>query len=463
MSDHLLRPQKSSATLSVGGRYTAAEPSNTRRDPGSRIRSSDDFLTDTKRRRLISGARDLDRNFAVASWAIRKHLDYVSTFSFQPRMDDPAINDQMQALMDWYSRPRNCDVANRHSLRRIIRLAETRRVIDGDIFLVKLSNGRLQAIESDRVRDPDIRRGEAENWKHGVRTGPGGSMQSIAVHSRDRYGSYAFERSIPSRNVIHLAYWGGFDQVRGISPLASAITTFQDALEVKDYALAKAKVTQLFALAITREAPDYLEDESELTNYMVDFGRGPVKLDMDPGDKAEFLESRHPSTEFQDFLRVCLQAALKALDIPWSFYDESHTNFFGSKAALQNYILSCKHKREDLKEVLDRITGWRMARWIATGQLQLPPGDTLEDLRWDWIPVGTPWWDPAKEVPGDLAAIDGKLMTRSEVRRMRFGDDWKQVMRSLAEEERFMSELGLSPTESAIIPDNQEVDDESEA
>lgn len=462
MSDHLLKPHNGAATFSSGGRFVAAEPGNRRRDPGSRIRTTDDFLTDTKRRRLISGARDLERNFAVASWAIRKHLDYVSTFSFQPAMADPVLNEEMQSLVQWYSRPRNCDVANRHSLRRMIRLAETRRVIDGDVFLVKLQNGRLQAVESDRVRDPDIRTGDAEDWKHGVRTGPGGSLQSIAVHSRDRYGSYNFERSIPSRNVIHLAYWNGFDQVRGISPITSAIATFQDAMEVKDYALAKAKVTQLFALAISRDAPDYLEDESELTDYQVDFGRGPVKLDLDPGDKAEFLESRHPSTEFQGFLTICLQAAIKALDIPWSFYDEGYTNFFGSKAALQNYILSCRHKREDLKEVLDRITGWRMARWVATGQLALPAGMGLEDLKWDWIPVGTPWWDPAKEVPGDLAAIEGKLMTRSEVRRMRFGDDWKQVVRGLAEEEQFMTDLGVSPAVSvapAAEPDDEEQDE----
>ena len=35
---------------------------------------------------------------------------------------------------------------------------------------------------------------------------------------------------------------------------------------------------------------------------------------LDPGDKAEFLESKSPSTEFQAFSQVMVSVALKALD-----------------------------------------------------------------------------------------------------------------------------------------------------
>jgi capsid protein len=449
----MIKEARNAATnwLSRFGRYIAAEPNQQRRDPGTRIQSSDALLDSQKRRRVIEGARELNRNFSVAAWAIRKHLDYVSTFTFQANTDDPVFNERLEALMNWYNRPINCDIAGRHSLRRMVRLAEMRRVLDGDVFLVKLRDGRLQAIEGDRVRSPDNRVDPMYNWVHGIKVGAGGSMNRVAVWSRSLDGQYTFERDISAGNVIQLAYFDSFDQVRGVSPLTSAIASFQDSLEVTDYARAKAKITQLFALAITREMAD---DDAELygDEYKVDLGRGPVKLELDPGDKAEFLESRHPSTEFQAFLTLSLQAALKSLDIPWSFYDEAYTNFFGSRAALIQYQQACKSKREDLKEMLDRITVWKIQQWMAAGILSMPAGvQQIDQIYWDWIPAGVPYWNPEQEITGDLMAVEGKLRTRSEIRREKYGDDWRDVVRKLAEERDYLSQYGFDESTEGLV------------
>jgi capsid protein len=319
------------------------------------------------------------------------------------------------------------------------------------VFLVKLRDGRLQAIEGDRVRSPDNRVDPMYNWVHGIKVGAGGSMNRVAVWSRSLDGQYSFERDISAGNVIQLAYFDSFDQVRGVSPLTSAIASFQDSLEVTDYARAKAKITQLFALAITREMAD---DDAELygDEYKVDLGRGPVKLELDPGDKAEFLESRHPSTEFQAFLTLSLQAALKSLDIPWSFYDEAYTNFFGSRAALIQYQQACKSKREDLKEMLDRITVWKIQQWMAAGILSMPAGvQQIDQIYWDWIPAGVPYWNPEQEITGDLMAVEGKLRTRSEIRREKYGDDWRDVVRKLAEERDYLTQYGFDESTEGLV------------
>lgn len=441
------------------GRYIAAESTTRRRDPGARVQSSDNILTASGRDRMTEGARELWRNYSVASWAIRKHLDFVSSFTFSSNNGDAKFDRKLEALVENWSRPVNFDIARRHSLRAAMRLFEARRVIDGDVFAVKLNDGRLQPIEGHRVKDPG-RSMDGENWVHGVLVAKGGGMRSVAVHSVDRYGRYVFERTVPAKNVLHLGYFDSFDQVRGVSPLSGAIVQFQDVLEVQDYARAKAKITQLFALAITREGSDWDDDEESGGEYTVDFGKGPVKLELDPGDKAEFLESKHPSTEFQAFMQGTLQAALKSLDIPWSFYSEDFTNFFGSKAALQNYLQSCKAKREDLKEFLNRLLVWKINSWIAQGLLTIPT-ESIAELRWDWIPAGMPWWDTAKEVKGDLDAINGRLRTRTEIRRERFGDDWRNVVRKLKEEEDYLKELGLSVATSPGTPQPDNVDDDN--
>ena len=449
------------------GRYIAGEAGDRRRDPGTNIKTSDNLLDDSKRRRVIEGGRELWRNYSVAAWAIRKHLDYVSTFNFQALTPRPRFNERLEALMKWWARPINLDVGSRHSLRRFMRLAEARRVIDGDVFVVKLRDGRVQAIEGDRVRNPDIQRRamEEEGWVHGLKIGNGGRVEQASIHRRKRHGNYEEERKIQASRFWQLAYWDSFDQYRGVSPLVSSIASFQDSLEARDYALAKQKVTQLFALAITREMADQFEDDDEeASDYKVDFGKGPLMLDLDPGDSASFLESKHPSSEFQSFLTLVLQMALKALDIPWSMYDESYTNFFGSKAALQGYLTSCISKREDLKELLGSMAGWRIAKWVSSGALALPRGWRAQDLEITWVHAGQRGWDTAKEVKGDLEAIDGLLTTRTEIRRTRFGDDWKAVMRKRKEEEEFLQELDLGDTRnSAPEPDTRGDTDEQEA
>ncbi len=52
-------------------------------------------------------------------------------------------------------------------------------------------------------------------------------------------------------------------------------------------------------------------------------------FDFDVGDKAEFLESQQPSDQFRAYTQLVSMMALKALDIPYSFYDESFTNYSG--------------------------------------------------------------------------------------------------------------------------------------
>lgn len=459
----ITQPQQTGLLSRMAGyfsRYIAAESSNKRRDPGTVIKSSDGVLDSTKRKRLTAGAIDLQRNYSVASWAIRKHLDYVSTFTFQSTTEDAGFNLQLESLIKWWSRPINCDVAQRHSFRRMVRLAEAARVIHGDMFFVKFANGRLQAIEGDRVRDPSDRRLE-ETWIHGVKVGLSGQLQRIMVHRRNIDGGYTQERDVSAGNVIHLGYFDSFDQIRGVSPLASAIADFQDCLEVKDYARAKAKITQLFALAITREMAD-ADDETGGDEYQVDLGKGPVKVELDPGDKMEFLESRHPSTEFQQFIQLCLQAALKSLDIPWSFFDESYTNFFGSRSALIQYLQSCRAKREDLREILDRITVWKIQQWVAQGVLTMPAGYRIDDLQWDWVPAGVPWWNPEQEITGDVLAISNKLRTRSEIRRERYGDDWRDVVIKLKQEDEFLRANGFDPSTTEQQPTGALVGDPGE-
>lgn len=429
---------KLSSVGAVASGYDAVETKGRRKAPQSTIRSEDGYLFGNNRTRLQFSAQDLRRNFAIARWAVSKHLDYVSTFSFSAMSGDEAFDDFLERKVEDWSRPYNFDEAGRHGLQEFIRMAEAARTVDGDIGIVKLRNGKVQAIESDRIRTPSnlYELGlDRTQVVEGVRISKSGKAEAYYVHRRQPGGMYEFERTVSSASMMQFAYWDRFDQVRGISPLASALNSFRDVYENFDYALAKAKVSQLFALSMYRSATDSAGmveavetahgdgsgaeggdgECDDRKRYDVDFGRGPILLDLEPGDRAEFLESRTPAAEFVAFTEKMIGVALKALDIPYSYYDEAHTNYSGARQAMLQYEQSAEIKRRSVRDLLNRLVVWRIMLWIESGEMILPRGMTMRDIRWAWIPAATPWIDPLKETDAELRQMGAGLDNPEDV------------------------------------------------
>jgi capsid protein len=333
-----------------------------------------------------------------------------------------------------------------------MRLAEIRRVVDGDFGFHKLASGHLQGIESDRIKNPAGMTAN-DRWIQGVKLDDRGRARAYAIWKRTKNGM-VFDRDVPASRLEMFGYYDRFDQVRGISPMASALNPLRDVYENFDLALVKAKVAQLFAMVITRESADSLgdklingsdieEDEDTGPKYEVDFGRGPIKLELDPGDEAKFLDTKHPSSEFQNFTELVIQVALKSLDIPFSFYNESFTNFFGSRAAWLHYQRSCKSKIADAEETLDELTAWRTQLAILDGELRLPRGMDLSEVWWEWVPTGMPWWDQAKEINGDLLAIGAGLDNPQRIVKERGRGDFYDNVDRIAEAIQYAQEKNV--------------------
>lgn len=311
--------------------YDAAEDRDRRKVPKVRTGTEDSVLPVKKRDKLTANARDLNRNMSTVAWMIRRHLDYVAAFEFQGRSGDDDIDNALEKWMTSASKRESFDVAGRHRRERFVRIAEIRRICDGDFGLMRVKGGYCQAIEGDRIRNPDR---AGDEWAHGVRSNAFGRALAYGIHRRQK-NSFEFQQEVKADNLFLHGAFDRFDQGRGISPLVSALNDFRDVYEARELTLAKLKVTQMFALAFYRDAKESAgvvervyepEEGSEgeeavdrRTKYGVDFGKGPVLLDLDDHDRAEFLESKHPSMEAQAFFQMITMVALKSLDIPYSF------------------------------------------------------------------------------------------------------------------------------------------------
>ncbi len=434
--------------------YDAAASQEKRKNPSSILRSEDRELATTDRKKVTNGTRDLRRNFPDAAWAIRKHLDFTATFTFQARTGDDGLDEIIENHIEEMSKPYNCDVAGRHPLYRQVRIAEACRTVDGDVFWLKLPDGRIQAIEGDRVQTASkLPAGyKTDDFTHGILTNKAGRAMEYCVCKRGKGGSgFEFDRIFPAKWIISHGYYDRYDQIRGVTPLASALNAFRDVYEGRAYALAKSKVAQLFGLAIYREASQQFgpltnnEDADgdgtpDAGGYQVDFTKGPQLLDLEPGDRAEFLENRTPSTEFQQFDQAIIASALKSLDIPFSFYDEGHTNFFGSKGALQQYLFSANIKRADVKNLLDQWIIWQLALAVMNDVIKLPRTIEFSQLNWEWVPAGLPWWKPLEEVKADVEAIANGLTSTPRACKSRGEDDY-EISSEEAKYQMFVAKL----------------------
>ncbi len=434
------------------GAYDGANSSPRRRSANVNIQHEDIAARTQTRRILMSNQQDLMRNFAIAKWAIEKHLDYVTAFTFQCRTPNKKFNDQVENFINSASGQYDFDVAGRHRLSRAVRLSEACRVVNGDHAWMKVvrpgpapgagSRGFIQMIESDLIRSLSNDPGPKTDWYNGVHVAPSGAAIEYALHRRNLGRTYEFDRMVPARNIFLHAWYHRFDQVRGISPISAGLNWFRDIYEGFEYSLAKLKVGQLFGLSIYRDsdlAMGNITPQSDAdgdgvadSNFSVDFGRGPFVLDNQPGDRAEILESKTPSTETTDFLKLMVHVALRTLDIPYSFFDESFTNFYGSRGGLIQYLKGCRVKIDDNQEVLNWWARWQIGLSVADGSLPLPSGMQFSDINFEWVPDGVPWWDPVKEVRGQAMAIACGLTSPQRVCK-EIGTDYETNIDEIAE------------------------------
>lgn len=458
--------------------YDAVETAERRKPASGSLNSADAVLPVGKRKKLQGGTRDLHRNFVLASWMVRQHLNFVTTFDFQADTGDSKLDEQLEAIVADDSKPGRNDAAGRLTLRRMLRFAESRAVIDGDVGLLKIRTGQAQGIESDCIRNPDdINGDEREEWTNGVRiTRAGGAFRSFGLWSRGRGGKgYDWQRRVQADRMHLHGYFDRFDQVRGISPLAGALNTIRDGYEFVDHALVRMKLENFFGLKITRKASDQLadiyqtsgttsddEDSTDVLDaddhgtYDIDFGQGPVMLDMDEGDDADFLHSANPSAESQKFFSFSILLALKALDIPLALFDETQGKFHGNRAGWMLYERSCLDRREACQETLDHLTRWRLRLAILSGRLTLPANMTASTIPGlSWTPRGMKWWRPLEELKAGILAIRGGLTNPYQWCAEYGTGGFEDNVKALAKAKKFADDAGVVlnwdiPAESSI-------------
>ena len=430
--------------------YAAIKESNNRQAIVKNLSSVDADLKPRDREKAISRVRTHQKDFSIAVWAVNKHLDFVAEHTLTVNTEDAVLNQDIEAAVEEASEHSRFDAAGIHSLQTFTRLIESHAVIDGDIFVQKLRDGRVQGIESDRVFNPSR---AGDSWSHGVELDKLGAIKRVAVHSRgNTRNSFSFERYASYSNLFHHGYFQRLDQKRGVSLMLPGVNDFQDVYENKAYGLARMKVAQMFGVVMKSAAV------SE-GGVSPDLSQGQFYTEISNDDSMEFLQDKTPATEWQNFMDSVIGMGLKALDIPFSFYREDFTNFFGARSALILYLKSCLAKRRNLcQRFLNPWLEWKI------NELRSKPEFSylrkVEKVPFKWIPFGTPSANPVQEAQA-LAlrialGVDSRTRGAQEISGTSFSDHVQQI----SQEQDFMREFNIEPMQTKAMVQQEVNDDE---
>lgn len=495
--------------------YDAVKTTNRRRKPTERLRAEHVILPDSKRKKLLSTVQDQIRNASTAAWMVRRHLDYVSKFKLQFRTGNEQLDLLVNRIFRWHAQPRNFDVAERFGREEMFRMFELEKVASGDAAMIKTGDIKLQAIESDLIAYPSggtlpkELAGQVDRDTGVVmdETRPGRIAQ-FCICNRGKEGiQVVFDHLEQSENVIFDAYYTRFSsQVRGVSPLSTAINSIQDVYEGVDFNLAKAKVHALFGIALMRDYSGASTDQEEVYEFggasgitqgltesadgapTSDAGTKQIEaslqemkpnemlmVDMDTKGRIDTIESKTPSAEFKDFTEFVIRLSMLALDIPYSAFDSKSSSFSSMIADQNMYEVACKWKREKNQWKRHEYSDWLLesiwndedSDWPLRQVAQAAGINRLRELQdlVEWVPAGFPWLQKLQEVQGDIKAISVGLDNPIDACKRRGGDFFVNIQKT-ADAYNYADSLGVplmigEPGQASIASVESEADNAS--
>jgi len=399
--------------------------------------SEDRVLRRDDRAELSATVRESERNFTLAGFAIRKHIQYMSEFRFSVDTEDEKFNTLIEKIFnDWAMDPDRCHAARRHAFPKLLTLIERHRLVDGDVGILRCKNGAIQIIESDRIRsewddsaDPHVIQGVHVD-------DVGGNLFYEIWRRPDATTTWTKERDVPAKFLDLVGYFDRHDQVRGVSPLAPAIKSLYQLNDGIAYALAKMKLEQLIGF-VTKRMPEAdplgtVSLDKQAQKWTEEFGNQMKHLDLNIDEDASFLKGETPSQNFQTFTEFVIRLCLAALDVPYSFLDGSKTNFYGSKGELNGYVNGCRKRQEEMIVFLNRLTRWLLEIWWLEGRFTLPAGMELDALPFSWFGAGVPFWRLIDDSKGYNIAVANGFTNPETVCNEHGGNFYENIDRTAA-------------------------------
>lgn len=276
----------------------------------------------------------------------------------------------------------------------------------------------------------------------------------VAFHLWDRHPSEGrgFRRPVPPERLLYIAERHRPQQARGVSRLASVMTTDEHLARLSEALVVLNRVTAAKMGVLTQD-----ETAAELEGE----DGAPPEIEQAPGEwwvlpkgyKADMLDPGQPTAEFDAFQRYLTQLIATGLGVS---YEALSGNYKGAtySSARQALLVERDGWMADQARFIACIMVPLYREWLRFAQLRrvfaLPANLTPRTVaaRSVFHPRRWPWVDPAKDADGVGKLLGLGLTTRTREANKQ-GLSFAELVRELESEQKAMEKAGLLPAPGA--------------
>ena len=436
-----------------------------RLNAGWRVGNSSANEVDAPARDVVRArSRDMERNSDILAGILGALERNVVGWGLQlqARTGDDALDDRIEMLFEDWQQARNCDVTGMQTFGELCQMIVTRKYVDGAVLLVKrYLPGRtipfcLQVLEVDELS------GETARLPTSTNRVVGGIElnewnQPVGYWVRQ----YSVDRMmpvnpifLPAKDVIYYFKKRRPSQLREMPQLTTTVPrirdseTFLEAVSVKERIAASLAVfikKQQPVGGLGRGSPRSLKDIA--TGYDGKTIAPGMISELNPGDEIATVTPPSQGQNAAEIIRLQqrLAGAAQGIGYETASRDMSMVNYSSARQGLLEDKLTYEMERQSLIDhVLREVYETFVISAVLSGALELPDfwPRKREYMRHEWVAQGKGWIDPLKEVNANKIALQTGQKTFRDLAGAS-GNDWRDVLRQIAEERAYMDELGL--------------------
>ena len=414
----------------------------------------DRYNRDTIRAR----ARDLEKNSDIANSILKAFRRGVvgKGITVQAKTKDEKLNTQIEELFKEWCKKKNCDVTGTQSFYQMIKMAVTRKKIDGGILFLKCytSDGivpfQLQAIEVDELDKTAISINKENKVVGGIEYNKYNRpiAYHLAQYDIDGYQKLT-SRRVEAKDIIF--YWEKRrpSQVREMSDFAPVISRVRDSNEFITAVSVRERVSACLGVLIKRINPQggFGRNNSEKREGYQGKTLSPgMILEMNAGDEAQIIDPKGQATDATSFMKLIqrLTGAGQGLSYESVSRDMSQSNYSSARQGSIEDELTFEDEIEVLESVLSEIYETFVISAFLSGKIQIK--DFWENkssyLRHEWVKSPKRWIDPQKEANANKIALSTGQKTFKQIAAEN-GRDWKEQIDEMAEILEYAKSKGI--------------------
>lgn len=439
-----------------GGRLNAAWRTN-----NAAAETTDRYNRDIVRAR----ARDLERNSDIAQSVIRAYRRNVvgKGFTLQAMTPNEQLNDQIERYWKLWCKAEHCDVTGTQSFNQILRMAVTRKRVDGGMIILKryVRNAeivpfKLQCLDVDEL-DTTISAAKGKNNTvvGGIEYDPYHKAVGYYFRQYDVDGNQTTDSIyVPAKDVIFYFTKHRPSQIREISDMTQTITRIRDVNEFVTAVSVKERIAACLSVFIKKTIPTGGIGRSgsvTTSDGRVDYAGktltpGMIK-EMNAGDEIQVVNPSGNSAEATSFLRLQygLIGAGQGLAYETTSRDMSQTNYSSARQSAIEDEVTFAEEIELLRErVLSEVYETFIISGYLCGLFHIPDfwENKYDYLQHSWVTAPKKWIDPQKESSADQLALRSGIKTFKQIAAEN-GRDWRDQLADIAEVLEYAHELGL--------------------